>query len=328
MLFEIVGGWLNWASMRRVQLLLLPSMLLVVVMQFNHHLHPSADAGWAAWIAAFVAFYFILRRQQRDETAIAAAVQHVLAVWLATALIAWELAWQCAQASPDSSWPFAMRGVVPALVLWMLTRYGAACERWRADFAAFRTTCLGPMAAYGVLWSLLSSWDPARSAPLAYMPLINPIDLAQMVVLFSIHAWLRDCDGSGSADQNTGANLLAGLGFVWFNCMLLRSIHHWLGVPYELDDMFNSIVVQSALSIAWTLTALVVMVFSTRRMRRPMWLAGAALLAVVVGKLFLLDLANSGTVERIVSFLGVGVLLMIIGYAAPVPPGDAERQHD
>ena len=45
-------------------------------------------------------------------------------------------------------------------------------------------------------------------------------------------------------------------------------------------------------------------------------------LAVVVGKLFLLDLANSGTVARIVSFLGVGGLLMIIGYVAPVPPGD------
>ena len=40
----------------------------------------------------------------------------------------------------------------------------------------------------------------------------------------------------------------------------------------------------------------------------------------------LLDLANSGTVARNVSFLGVGILLMIIGYVAPVPPGDAEKQ--
>jgi uncharacterized membrane protein len=61
-------------------------------------------------------------------------------------------------------------------------------------------------------------------------------------------------------------------------------------------------------------------------MDRKPWFVGAALLAVVVGKLFLLDLANSGTVARIVSFLGVGILLMIIGYVAPVPPGDAEKQ--
>jgi uncharacterized membrane protein len=45
-----------------------------------------------------------------------------------------------------------------------------------------------------------------------------------------------------------------------------------------------------------------------------------------MGKLFLLDLANSGTVARIVSFLGVGVLLLVIGYTAPVPPGDTEKR--
>jgi uncharacterized membrane protein len=36
------------------------------------------------------------------------------------------------------------------------------------------------------------------------------------------------------------------------------------------------------------------------------------------------DLAGSGTVARIVSFLGVGALLLVIGYVAPVPPGARE----
>jgi uncharacterized membrane protein len=48
--------------------------------------------------------------------------------------------------------------------------------------------------------------------------------------------------------------------------------------------------------------------------------AGAALLAVVVVKLFFVDLSQVGGVERIVSFMGVGVLLLVIGYVAPVPP--------
>ena len=84
--------------------------------------------------------------------------------------------------------------------------------------------------------------------------------------------------------------------------------------------------VQAAFSLLWTTTALVVMLIATRRALRAPWFAGAVLLAVVVGKLFLLDLANSATVARIVSFLGVGVLLLVIGYIAPVPPGDAEKQ--
>jgi uncharacterized membrane protein len=48
-------------------------------------------------------------------------------------------------------------------------------------------------------------------------------------------------------------------------------------------------------------------------------MAGAALLAVVVLKLLLVDLSGSGSVTRIVSFIGVGVLMLVIGYVAPLP---------
>jgi len=44
------------------------------------------------------------------------------------------------------------------------------------------------------------------------------------------------------------------------------------------------------------------------------------LLGLVVVKLFLVALASHGTVERIVSFVAVGLLLLVIGWFAPVPP--------
>ena len=62
------------------------------------------------------------------------------------------------------------------------------------------------------------------------------------------------------------------------------------------------------------------MVVATRRALRPVWLAGAALMGVVVVKLFLIDLSGIGTVERIVSFIGVGLLMLVVGYFSPVPP--------
>jgi uncharacterized membrane protein len=43
-------------------------------------------------------------------------------------------------------------------------------------------------------------------------------------------------------------------------------------------------------------------------------------MAVVLVKLFLVDLARIGTVPRIVSFLGVGGLMLVIGYYSPLPP--------
>lgn len=49
-------------------------------------------------------------------------------------------------------------------------------------------------------------------------------------------------------------------------------------------------------------------------------LTGAGLLAAVVAKLMLFDLSGANGVERIVSFIGVGLLMLVIGYVAPVPP--------
>ena len=66
--------------------------------------------------------------------------------------------------------------------------------------------------------------------------------------------------------------------------------------------------------------ALASMLFATRRGYRALWITGAALMAVVVVKLFIVDLAKLGGVERIVSFIAVGVLMLVIGYVAPVPP--------
>jgi uncharacterized membrane protein len=62
------------------------------------------------------------------------------------------------------------------------------------------------------------------------------------------------------------------------------------------------------------------MVVAHRMATRTGWIAGATLLAVVVVKLFAVDLSRVGGIERIVSFIGVGLLLLLIGYLAPVPP--------
>ena len=49
-------------------------------------------------------------------------------------------------------------------------------------------------------------------------------------------------------------------------------------------------------------------------------MAGAFLLCLVVAKLFFIDLANTDGGERIFAFIGVGVLMLVMGYAAPLPP--------
>jgi uncharacterized membrane protein len=47
---------------------------------------------------------------------------------------------------------------------------------------------------------------------------------------------------------------------------------------------------------------------------------GAALLAAVVVKLFVADLGALSGLPRVVAFLGVGILLLVIGFLSPLPP--------
>jgi len=84
------------------------------------------------------------------------------------------------------------------------------------------------------------------------------------------------------------------------------------------------VVVQAALSIFWSVLALTLMVLATRTGRRAIWMTGAVLMVVVAAKLFVVDLSHVSGVERIVSFIGVGLLMLVVGYVAPVPPRHKE----
>ena len=92
----------------------------------------------------------------------------------------------------------------------------------------------------------------------------------------------------------------------------------------NFDAMFRSNLVQTSYTLFWSLLALCIMVAAVRRGLRTVWMVGAGLLGIVVVKLFLVDLASHGTVERIVSFVVVGLLMLVIGWFAPVPPRSAD----
>ena len=107
---------------------------------------------------------------------------------------------------------------------------------------------------------------------------------------------------------------------MWANVDVLRAVHHFADINWALPEIVMSEVSQTSLSIFWTLCGLATTIVSSRKKSRQLWIAGAALLAIVVIKLFLIDLQSGETVERIVSFTGVGILLMLVGYFSPLPP--------
>ena len=100
---------------------------------------------------------------------------------------------------------------------------------------------------------------------------------------------------------------------------MLRAIHQYADVEYVSHVMWDSVVVQMALSILWAICALVIMNLSRRWQERKLWMLGAGLLGLVLLKLFTKDLTGTGTLARIVSFMVVGGLMLLIGYLSPIP---------
>jgi uncharacterized membrane protein len=182
-----------------------------------------------------------------------------------------------------------------------------------------------PIAIFLALWVLYANMKDGDPFPLPYLPLLNPLDIALAAAFILIATWLRAAARHGlQAQLDSARNAIHAMfaigGFLCMNGILLRTVHHWTGLPFALQPMLASQLVQASFSILWMLLALGAMVVATRRAIRPVWICGAALMGVVVAKLFLVDLSGIGTLERIVSFLGVGVLMLLIGYLSPVPP--------
>jgi len=325
LLFEFTGGALAWHALRRSQVLLTVLMIIAALHVADHDANPFRNMHWLAWLLAFGAVDFVLARQEREQRALMPSWQHVLLFALALWLVGAELLWQAQQSGLSLSWQYAAVGITMAAGL-ALMAFAVGKSLWPfADHAeAFRIGALMPLLVLSLLWTLAANAVcDGNVSPLPYLPVLNPLDLAQLA-LVAAGAWALSRMMDAGESNRLLTILLAVAAFYWVNAALLRTVHQWADVPFELTALLRSVVAQSALSLLWTSTALVLMAAAGRKHSRTLWMTGAALLGIVVLKLFVNDLGSTGTVARIVSFIGVGVLLLVIGYVAPMPPKSVE----
>jgi len=312
-------------------LMQLPVMFIFAALTLVMSSHPFASAGWAAWPIAFAVFYFLCRRQENEGPSVITAL-HAGSALLLVALVTWEFAWQMNEAfAGRGSWPAIAWALIPATALWVLPRL---CARFAWPFAAHRETYVAVtgsvLAVYLALWSLGTNLSMTGDPyPLPYVPLLNFLDLAEVFVLLVLvrhgrHVYLARYRALAGVEARALVWMMVVLVFVWLNAALLRTIHHWAQVPFELEAMFRSTLVQSALTIFWSALALATMFFATRRSLRIVWYAGMTLLALSTAKLFAVDLARVSAIGQIVSAMGVGVLMLVIAYVSPRPPAQRE----
>ena len=317
-----LGRWRAWNALRAASMILLPLLALFAAWAWLEDGHFLPDGGWIAWPLALAAQAFALRDADARSSPLAAA-WHLASLFGTVALVAGELLWQVNRVA-SADWAvtaaIAVTGLAALLILATRTRPAWPVAVHRPAYLPAAAILVGLQLAATALTSVASPGDPA---PLGYIPLLNPFGLGMLFAgLTAFIAWRHVLPDPVVPDslRRFAPFVLGPAFFIITTAALVRAVHHLAGIPWDFDRLFESDRVQATLSIYWGLLGFVCMIAGARKTRRVLWLAGAAFMALVVVKLFLVDLGNSGTVERIVSFIGTGVLLLVVGYFAPAPP--------
>ena len=177
---------------------------------------------------------------------------------------------------------------------------------------------------------------------LPYFPILNLYDVTLWLVLFyGLSVYLLRQRGAHSQNlfsairkSDTLLIVLALISFWILSSMLVRTLHAFINTPlwiaelydYHTGGAWDSELVQTGLTILWTLLALVATIIASRYLQRALWFMGIGLLGIVVLKLVLVDLSQTEAIWRVISFLGAGSLILLIGYLAPLPPARDETE--
>lgn len=214
--------------------------------------------------------------------------------------------------------------VVVPMVVWLVLyvqRRHAYVQRYAAAYWQWGS---GLCALYVVGWLLYANIaTPHLPQPLPYVPVVNPLELVMLAILWQGFRWLPTWlprDGSWAFYRSIMTSSLMGLALFTLSAAVMRAWHFFDGVAWDFATLLASFGLQASLSIVWAAVAIVLMVTGNQQGQRSRWLIGASLMGVVVVKLFVVELGNSGGIARIVSFIVVGLLLLLVGWFAPVPP--------
>lgn len=312
----------RWPGLAALCLGLTPVSWLVLVFSLTEYTHPFAHWAWVGWTALLMVHMLSLHRLADLLPRRAVTGAHILGALLYIVLLSLELRYgldNLIDSNADYSAWFSFAGsLIPSLYLIAM----AASRRWPWPVDAYPKAYRVWAAVPFVLWSLgwfwlMNYYSNVKADPLPYIPLLNPLDLGLLFALLGIVNWIRHnlpLIGIEAKHAERLAIITGGASlFALITGMVFRS---------PIDPTL----LQAALSIVWTLIALALMISGHLRRQREVWITGAVLIGVVVAKLFLVELSDRGGMARVISFIGVGILLLVVGYFAPLPPKKTNTQ--
>lgn len=167
-----------------------------------------------------------------------------------------------------------------------------------------------------VYWLISANYHLTGQLLGFYLPIINPLDILLIAELL----YLAYLSYHASHYRQLLLMLLGITAFMTVSSMLVRTFGYWMDTPTWDNGAWQVAEIQTGLTILWSILATVCMFVASKKGVRLIWFGGISLLTLVLFKLVLVDMSNTSAILRVVSFIGAGVLMLVIGYLAPLPP--------
>lgn len=319
----------SWPQISLTSFLFAPAIVILMIILFllGSYFSPLSYLGYIAWPVVLFVHLLVLKRKERCWSKWMLTTWHAAGVvgvaFIVTKTIQY---WVENTSNLSYTWVNSSVGITLALCVWGLLKWGNKAPWPITRFSrAYYSLGLLPVVSILFLWNFFSSGKAGTPWLFHYIPVLNPLDLAQGLAIGVMVYWLwfinKYIENKWLSIHPVSIALTAGImSFAWVNVVIARTVHAFSGVNYSDYSMMKSSVFQTSTSIVWSVIAMVLMALALKKTSRYFWYAGASLLALVVLKLFFIDLAESGSISRIVSFLVVGALMLVIGYLSPLPP--------
>ena len=317
------GRQLDWPLLAGSALVIFLTGTLLLLGNFadNSYVQPMVGLGWLAYPLMLAVMALVLRHLDTQTGKDWRAVFHFVAVLDVVCLFGWIVAAGISNVAGDRDWYPIMWGLTALLSLLALL-FCRHSNSWpvRQNQRVYKEILPVLFAAASSLWILASSWQLIQPHDWKYIPVLNPLDIVHIAGFWILSAWALDTSTLRNPKHVFFQYLFPFLVFIWINSLVAKAVHYWAGVRFDADALLAYPMFQAATSVLWSMLALLFVTLSRKKLSRKLWLIGIILLGAVVLKLAFFDLVDSGTLGRIISFLAVGVLMLVIGYIAPMPP--------
>lgn len=214
------------------------------------------------------------------------------------------------------SFPYMSVVILPlAFCLWCYWR--VSDSDWKVFWQARTTLVLM------VTWIICSQLFATQMFKFYLLPIFNPFDLVSIAMLIGF-MWMLALQVKAGLDKGIAA-VMSVLGLLWLSSyIVLRALHMYLATPINALEIWSNATIQLSFTLLWVVLAFITMSIATQKHLRALWILGGSILLIVTLKLVLLDLSHIGTLTRVISFLGAGLIMLIIAYIAPIPEDEHE----